>query len=139
MRIKVVYESKKRTKKVAEAIAKRMGVKAETVEEVENLNKTDLLFLGFGIYGGKPKKAVEEFAQREDLKSVRKVVLFTTSCMGKDQTKEYRDKLKQLGIPVSDQVFAGKGRFLFLNWKQPNQKTIDEGVQFACKIRKRGI
>ncbi|MDO5519889.1 MAG: flavodoxin domain-containing protein [bacterium] len=139
MRIKVVYESKKHTKKVAEAIAKRMGVKAEALNEVQNLDKTDLLFLGFGIYGGGPKKELEEFANREELKSVKKVVLFTTSCKGQDQTASYREKLKGLGIPVSDQVFAGKGRFLFLNWKQPNQKTIEDGVKFACKVRKRGI
>ena len=50
----VYYSMCGNTKKVAEAIAAELGVKAESVKVERELDKDSFVFLGSGCYGYKP-------------------------------------------------------------------------------------
>jgi hypothetical protein len=55
MVIRVLYHTQTgNTEKVAIAIAEAMGVQAEAITEGTTVGMTDLLFIGDGMYGGKP-------------------------------------------------------------------------------------
>ena len=65
------------TRKVADAIAKEMGITAKDVAAAST-DDVKLLFLGSGTYGGKPGEAMMKFIGSGDF-SGRKVALFGTS------------------------------------------------------------
>ena len=137
MNIKVIYKSKKNTKKVAEAIAKALNVEACSMEEVGSIDPTDILFLGCGIYGGNVTPEMNGFVDKISPDTVKKVVLFTTSGMGKNQTENFVELLKSNGIIVETEAFSGVGKFLFKNRKQPDENTMKEAIAFANKIVKK--
>jgi len=62
----VIYYSKTgNTKKVAQAIAAELGVKAENVKAKGELAKDSFVFLGTGCYGSKPGKELLKFISRK--------------------------------------------------------------------------
>jgi len=65
------------TRKIADAIAKEIGISAKDVTPVLT-DDANLLFLGSGTYGGKPGEAMMKFIGSGDF-SGRKVALFGTS------------------------------------------------------------
>ena len=78
MKLQVIYFSKlSHTKKVAEAIASELSVKADDVKYAK-LNDDAFIFLGSGNYGGKPAKNIIKFIEDNNFKS-RCVALFGTS------------------------------------------------------------
>ena len=137
MIIKVIYKSKKNTKKVAEAIAKALNVEACSMEEVGNIEHTDILFLGCGIYGGNVPPEMNGFVDKINSDTVKKVVLFTTSGMGKNQTNHFVELLKSKNIKLETETFSGTGKFLFKNRKQPDENTLNEAIAFAHKMVKK--
>ena len=48
--IRVMYKSRKNNKKVAQAMAKALGVEAESIDGAQEV-KADLLFLGCAVLG----------------------------------------------------------------------------------------
>ncbi|MDC7235654.1 MAG: flavodoxin domain-containing protein, partial [Spirochaetales bacterium] len=77
MKIAVRYYSKSgNTRKVAEVIAKALGVDALSIDE--GLPKdVDLLFLGSSVYAGGVDKKVKDFINELD-GSVKEIVNFST-------------------------------------------------------------
>ena len=69
MEFQVIYFSKLgNTKKIAEAIASELNVKAEDVKDAK-LNECALVFLGSGCYGGEAAKIMTKFSGDNDFKS----------------------------------------------------------------------
>lgn len=136
MNIKILYMSKKHTKKVAEAMAQTLGVPAQRIEDADLLQKTELLFLGFGIYGGNPPQKLNDFLAKLKPENIQNIVLFTTSARGKDQTAPVREKLQAQGLNVAEKTFSGKGRFLFMNSKEPGRETLEAAQRFASETVK---
>lgn len=134
MNIKVIYKSKKNTKKVAEAIAKDLKVEACSIDKVSGIDKTDILFLGCGIYAGNVPPQMNGFVDKINSDNVKKVVLFTTSGIGKNQTDNLVELLKSKKINVETEIFSGLGKFLFKNRKQPDENTLNEAIAFAHNI-----
>ena len=55
MNIRVIYHSKTgNTKKLAESMAGALCVAAETAAESRIVEPVDMLFIGDGVYGGRP-------------------------------------------------------------------------------------
>ena len=83
MDIAVRYCSKTKfgnTRRIAEAIADGIGVKAVSIADEPKLKeKVDILFLGGAPYANIMAPELKEYAEELDFKMVSKVVLFTTS------------------------------------------------------------
>ena len=90
----VYYSMTGNTKKVAEAIAIELRVKAESVKVKEGLTKDPFVFLGSGCHASRPGRKLRKFIARNDFKG-RQVALFGTS-LGR--------KCDKVVIPVSDNL-----------------------------------
>jgi len=67
----VFYSMCGNTKKVAEAIAVELGVKAENIKTKKELAQESFVFLGSGCYGYKPGRRVLQFIAKNNLREDR--------------------------------------------------------------------
>lgn len=130
MKFQVIYFSKTgNTKKVAEAVASELGIKAEPVKEAK-LNKDGLIFLGSGNYGGKPAKIMTRFIEDNNFKS-RNIFLFGTSGGGQGiEVQEMENMLNNKNAIIKGKFFC-KGRIFLINLGRPNDRDLDEAKRYA--------
>ena len=130
MDFQVIYFSKTgKTKKVAEAIASEIGVKAEDVKGAK-LNDKAFVFLGSGCYGSKPAKIITEFIKDNNFKS-KNVALFGTSGGGKGlEVNDMEEKLIAKEACIKGKFFC-KGSFLLINRGRPNDEDLNEAKTFG--------
>ena len=120
MKLAVRYYSRGgNTKKIAEAIAKAVGVEAKTVSEPLT-EDVDILFLGSAPYAFDVDDEVKKFIGGIHV-SVGKVVNFSTSAAVKS-TRRYVEKLlAERQIPVAKEEFSCRGAFAMLHKGRPNE------------------
>lgn len=133
MKAQVIYFSKTgNTKKLAEAIASEIGVKAVDVKSLEKLEKT-IIFMGSGSYGKKPGKEMMDFMEKNDFKGF-KAALFGTSGSGKgDEVAIMEKTLLAKGASVKGKFFC-KGKFIVFNRGRPSQDDLKKARDFARKM-----
>lgn len=137
MNVAVVYSSKTgHTKKIAEAMAKELGVEAKSILDKPVFSNIDLLFIGTGIYKGKIAPELYSFLESFDSKNVKSAVIFSTSMSPNSQTSALRDLLSRRGVGVKQEEFICKGKFLFFNMKHPDDADVKNAVEFARKLVK---
>jgi flavodoxin len=133
----VIYVSKfGNTKKLANAIAKGAGVKAQSAATVPDLTRADILFIGGSIYGGRISGVLRKFLQNLDQKQAAKAVVFGTSASGKSIRDEVTAILEPKGIPVAAESFHCKGSFLCVNLGRPNAGDLAQAEDFAKRTCK---
>jgi flavodoxin I len=118
------------TRKIADAIAEELGVKAENV--TTTLPDANVLFLGSGTYGGKPGEVMMNFIASGNLTG-RKVALFGTSASlagGQKMIVAMTDMVIQKGATILGSYHC-KGRFLLVNWSHPDKEDLKNARQFA--------
>lgn len=94
------------TKKIAEAIAEGIGVKAVSITEEPALSDpVDILFLGGAPYANIMAPELRKYAEDLKAEQVKKVVLFTTSNWSRRTVKALKKILEQKGIPVAQDHF----------------------------------
>ncbi len=133
----VMYFSKTgNTEKVAEVIANRLGVIAESVKDRKESSKGTLLFLGSPIYAGKIPREITEFIEKNAFKG-RSVALFGTSGDGQGkQLNIIADKLKRKGAKIKGKYDCiGKSFFIF-NRGHPSDHELLEAERFAERMKK---
>jgi flavodoxin len=136
----VIYVSKfGNTKKLANAIAKGAGVKAQSIADGANLTQADILFIGGSIYRGGISGALRKFLQNLDRKQAAKVVVFGTSAFGKSIRAEAASILEPKGIPVAAESFYCKGSLLCANPGRPNAGDLTQAEDFAKRTCKGGL
>jgi flavodoxin I len=131
----VIYYSRGgNTKRLADAIAGELGVKAVDVKTAALSPDVKITFLGSGSYGGKPGEDMVKFIQSGNF-SGRKVALFGTSMGGiGKEVDEMAAALRQKGANVVGSYFCkGKG-FLIFGRGHPNQDEIDGARKFAKEM-----
>jgi flavodoxin I len=135
MEFQVIYFTKTgHTKKIAEAIASELNVKAEDVTDAK-LNEEGLVFLGSGKYGPQPGKTMMEFIENNNFNS-RNVALFGTSGGGKGlEVLEMEKALNAKGACIKGKFFC-RGKFMFFNRGRPNDEDINEAKRFAKQMIK---
>jgi flavodoxin len=138
MNIRIFYHSATgNTKKVAEAMAEKLGVTAENIATYNFSVSADLLFIGTAVYatydhGINP--AVKEFIAKLEPKKVKKAVLFATGFVPK-AIDSMRSLLKEKRIPVAEDSFFCKGKlFVIFNFGHPNKKDLENAKAFAVKF-----
>ncbi|MBA7693868.1 hypothetical protein ES703_102464 [subsurface metagenome] len=131
----VYYSMSGNTKKVAEAIAAELDVKAENVKAKEWLTKGSFVFLGSGCYAGKPGKGLQKFIARNDFKG-REVALFGTSAGGGgDEVRVMEELLKWEGGLIRGSFYC-KGRLVLVNRGHPNDEELAKAREFAKEMKK---
>jgi flavodoxin len=137
MNAKVVYYSKTgNTRKLAEAIAEAVGTTAEGVDKSRIDKTVDVLFVGGAVYATYEHNfhpSLTSFIRDIDKTKVRKVVAFGTYAFGSSISKLI-DVVKATGLPVMDQSYVCKGKFLFFNMRRPNNDDLLRAGEFAKAI-----
>ena len=109
MNIAVRYCSKTKfgnTRRIAEAIADGIGVKAVSIADEPKLQeKADILFLGGAPYANIMAPELKAYAEDIDPKMVSEVTLFTTSNWSKRTVLALKKMLKGKGISVCEDYF----------------------------------
>ena len=125
------------TKKLADVIAGELGVEAEkiAIDHPAFSEPIDLLFIGDGIYAGKPGKETISFINRLTPDMVKNTAVFATYG-GQDVIGgRIATLLKDKGLNIAGEPFACKGKCWFIiNRKRPNGEDLDMARQFARSI-----
>jgi flavodoxin len=131
----VVYVSRKgSTKKVAEFIARGLGVIPQAVGADTKIEHAETLFVGGALYAGKIDGKLRDFLQKLSGSQVDRVVVFSTSAGGKTILSEVKSILEPKNIKVADESFHCKGAFLFINGDRPNEEDLKHAEDFAKKV-----
>jgi flavodoxin I len=138
MNIKVMYHSQTgNTKKVANAIAEAAGASAEPISEGAGLTGADILFIGDGVYGGKPDAKTRDFINSLEPGKVKYAAVFGTYGGQKKFIEDMKESLKTKGIKVSSESFGCKGKAWFIfNRRHPDEQELKMAQEFAKRIIK---
>lgn len=130
MRVDVRYHTKNgATRRLAEAIAGAVGVEAATVD-VPLEKRSDVLFLGASVYGGRPDPAVLRFIRR-NAKDIGTIVVFGSACTGRSTYPAVRAAAADENVKTADMFFQCRGAFWFFNRGRPNEKDCAAAAEFA--------
>jgi flavodoxin len=107
MKIAIKYQSHGgNTKEVAEAIAKAVGITAESIES-SIVESVDLLFIGGGIYKWDIDSSLKNYLGNLNPGLVKSVAAFTTAG-GMDKTKTILSIVESKGINVEKETLPIK-------------------------------
>jgi flavodoxin len=137
MKVRVFYGSETgNTKRVAQAIAEALGCAAEPADAAAPSPAADILFLGGAVYATQDhgiRPEVARFIAGLDPAMIGKVALFRTG-FSDAALGIMADLLAGRGIPVAEERFGCKGRFLFFNLGHPNDSDLEAAREFALRI-----
>ncbi len=138
MKIAVRYYSRGgNTKKVAEAIAQALGVKAETVERPLE-EKTEMVFLGSAVYAAGVDEEVKRFLRRNADK-IGTLYSFSTAALLPSTYPQIRKLAEECGIRLSEREFHCRGSFALLHRGRPNEGDLTRAAAFAkLAVKKAG-
>ena len=136
MKVAVRYYTKTgNTKRLAEAVAKALGVEAlplsEPVEE-----RVDLLFLGNSYYAFSIDPEVRDFIRALDKDKVGKIVNFGSAAMLNSTWKKIKAEAGKAGIPMEEREFHCRGEFKGIHKGRPNADDLEAAAAFAREIVK---
>ncbi|MGN0395714.1 MAG: flavodoxin family protein [Coprococcus sp.] len=102
MKIAVRFQSRGgNTKAVAEIIAKKAGVKAETVEVAVD-EYVDVLFVGGGVYMGKMDESLYNFLSELNSDNIGQIVCFSSTGTMDTTLRQIKAISSQKGILVNE-------------------------------------
>lgn len=132
------YSRTGNTKKIAEAIASAVNVKAEAIDNKTTLSEpVDLLFIGGGIYWWNMDKTTKRFIETLDSSIVKNAVVFGTMGGLDKAIKDMINLLKEREISTKTESFSSKGKaWVFININHPNKNDIEAAKVFAKNIVK---
>ncbi len=133
MKVAVRYYSKSgNTKKIAEAIAKAVGVEAKEIFEPLT-EDVDLLFFGCAPYAFDVDPMVKKFIKDINV-NIDWVVNFCTTA-GIKSTRKYIEKLfSEKGIKLAEREFSCRGEFGIFHKGKPNSEDMKAAAEFAKQI-----
>lgn len=122
------------TKKVADAIAGELGISVGSMSGTVP-DGAKILFLGSGVYGGKPGDGISKFIASGNFTG-RKVALFATSGGAegaKNMMAMMADSVIQKGGTILGDYHC-RGKFLLTNRGHPNQEDLENAKKFAREM-----
>ncbi|MBR6030143.1 MAG: flavodoxin [Clostridia bacterium] len=134
MKIAVRYYTKTgNTKRLAEAIAKAVGVDALPVSTPVT-DPVDILFLGNSYYAFSIDPEVRDFVKSLDKKKVGKIVNFGSACLLNSTYKKVKAEADKAGIPMDEREFHCKGEFKGIHKGRPDESDMKAAAEFARKV-----
>ena len=138
MTVRVFYHTATgNTRKVAGAIADELGIEAEMIGKdlISFSEPIDLLFIGDGIYAGKPGKETISFINRLDPAMIKNTAVFATYGGQEVIGERIADLLRNKGLNIIGKPYTCKGKcWFFINRRHPNENDLDSSRQFARSI-----
>lgn len=128
------YTKTGNTKRLAEAIAEELGVKALPLS-VPIEEKVDILFLGNSFYAFNIDPEVKNFVASLSKEKVGTIVNFGSAAMLNSTYKKVKAEADKVGVPMMNKEFHCKGEFKGLHKGRPNAADIKAAVTFARKIK----
>lgn len=135
MRFAVRYYTKTgNTKRLAEAIAKELGVEALPIDEPVN-EQVDFLFMGNSYYAFDIDPEVKKFVSSLDKDKVGKIVNFGSAAMLNSTYKKVKAVADKAGIAMDEKEFHCKGEFKGIHKGRPNENDLKDAAEFAKQYK----
>jgi len=136
MTIEVRYQSRTgNTRKIAEAIAEAVGVKAKRIDAPLR-EPVELMFLGGGVYGGSAHRKIKRFLKDVTAFQVENIAVFCTSAGPETIYSGVKSILELGSTALLEEHFHAPGRFLHLNRSRPDESDLDGAAEYALKTVK---
>lgn len=127
------YTKTGNTKRLAEAVAKAVGVEALPISTpVEEA--VDILFLGNSYYAFSIDPEVRRFIKGLDKNKVGRIVNFGSAAMLNSTYKKVKAEADKVGVPMDEREFHCKGEFKGLHKGKPDEADLKAAAEFAGKI-----
>ena len=127
------YTKTGNTKRLADAIAKELGVEALPLE-VPVSEPVDILFLGNSYYAFNIDPEVKKFVGSLQKDKVGKIVNFGSAAMLNSTYKKVKAEADKVGIPMDEKEFHCKGEFKGIHKGRPNEADMKAAAEFAKGI-----
>lgn len=128
------YTKTGNTKRLAEAIAKELGVEARPISEPVN-EPVDYLFLGNSYYAFNIDPEVKAFVASLDKDKVGKIVNFGSAAMLNSTYKKVKAEADKVGVAMDEREFHCKGEFKGIHKGRPNDDDVKAAVRFAKQYK----
>ena len=134
MKIAVRYYTKTgNTRRLAEAVAEALGVKALPISEPLT-EPVDLLLLGNSYYAFTIDPEVRAFLRSLDKNAVGSIANFGTAAMMNSTRKKVKAEADKAGIPVIESEFHCKGEFKNMNKGRPDGGDLAAAAAWAKSL-----
>ena len=131
MKIAVRYYTKTgNTKRLAEAMAKVLGVEALPISQPVS-EPVDLLFLGNSYYAFSIDPEVRSFVQSLDKNKVGRIVNFGSAAMLNSTYKKVKAEADKVGIPMEAREFHCRGEVMGVLMGRPSAEDLRAAADFA--------
>ena len=128
------YTKTGNTKRLAEAMAKELGVEALPISEPVN-DAVDYLFLGNSYYAFSIDPEVKAFVQSLDKEKIGKIVNFGSAALLNSTYRKVKNVADKAGIAMDDKEFHCRGEFKGIHKGRPNEADIAAAVQFVKQYK----
>ena len=128
------YTKTGNTKRLAEAMAKELGVEALPISEPVS-DPVDILFLGNSYYAFNIDPEVKKFVASLAKENVGKIVNFGSAAMLNSTYKKVKAEADKVGIPMDEKEFHCKGEFKGIHKGRPNEEDIKAAVLFVKQYK----
>ena len=128
------YTKTGNTKKLAEAIAKELGVEALPISEPVS-EKVDYLFLGNSYYAFSIDPDVRSFVAGLDKNKVGKIVNFGSAAMLNSTYKKVKAVADKAGVAMDAREFHCRGEFKAFHKGRPNEEDLKAAAAFAKQYK----
>ena len=134
MKIAVRYYTKTgNTKRLAEAVAEAVGVKALPISEPVT-EYADILFLGNSYYAFSIDPEVRSFIRSLDKNKVGRIVNFGSAAMLNSTLKKVKAEADRVGVKTDSREFHCRGEFKGIHKGRPNEDDLKGAKEFAKSI-----
>ena len=127
------YTKTGNTKKLAEAVAKELGVQALPISTPVT-EKVDMLFLGNSYYAFSIDPEVRDFIRSLDGKKVGRIVNFGSAAMLNSTWKKVKAEADKAGVTMDEREFHCRGEFKGIHKGRPNDADLAAAAAFAKSV-----
>ena len=127
------YTKTGNTKKLADAVAKAIGVEALPISTPVD-EKVDILFLGNSYYAFNIDPEVRDFVRSLDRKKVGRIVNFGSAAMLNSTYKKVKAEADKVGIKMDEREFHCKGEFKGIHRGKPDEEDLKAAADFARMV-----
>lgn len=128
------YTKTGNTKRLAEAVAKELGVEALPISE-PIAEPVDFLFLGNSYYAFTIDPEVRKFVASLDKEKVGRIVNFGSAAMLNSTYKKVKAEADKVGIAMEKKEFHCKGEFKGVHKGRPNEDDLKAAAEFARQFK----
>ena len=130
MKIAVRYFSRTgNTRKLAECVAKEVGVEAETIYTPLS-EKVDILFLGSAVYAAGVDELVKKFIV-DNKDNIGQIVNISTAALLPSTYKQVKKIAESEGVAISEKEFHCRGSFAAVHKGHPNENDLENARKFV--------